>query len=288
MHGRDHAVHHAVSERWQRVNRTGWLWLVAGAGVAIFALSFVQGWMVQEREVRGEGYRFVQIFLSAWRGAAIPVTAAAAVGALLAALLAVAGVLGRRSISTWMLFSSVLAVGLIGASAWPVDQSGHASSVSLSPWWVLPMAFGLGGAMVIGSVAVAKPSRRVVAGALVLAVIAVVGGAGGRWWGLQLAEGTGRHWEVGSYERTATEGEATETMMLTGETYVIGERWSGAFESSGWTVVLDDDPACPSARGTYHAHGVDEEDLRFVMVVDPCMDGARAADLQAGTWERTP
>ena len=77
-------------------------------------------------------------------------------------------------------------------------------------------------------------------------------------------------------------------MTLTGETYVIGERWSGVFESSGWTVVLDDDPACPAARGTYHAHGVDEEDLRFVMVVDPCMDGARATDLEAGTWERAP
>ncbi len=47
-----------------------------------------------------------------------------------------------------------------------------------------------------------------------------------------------------------TAGEPTETMTLTGETYVIGERWSGVFESSGWTAVLDDDPACPAARGT--------------------------------------
>ncbi|MDQ3689741.1 MAG: hypothetical protein M3406_06860 [Chloroflexota bacterium] len=270
------------------MNRTRWLWLAAGAGVAIFALSFVQGWIVQEREVRGEGYRFVQIFLSAWRGNAFPVTAAAAIGALLAALLAVVAVRGRREVSTWGLLASVLVLGLIGASAWPVDQSGHASSVSLGPWWLLAVAFALSVSMVIGSAAAEKPSRRVVAAAVVLALIAVVGGAGGRWWGLQLAEGTGRHWEVGSYERTATAGEPAETMTLTGETYVIGERWSGAFESSGWTVVLDDDPACPTARGTYHAHGVDEEDLRFVMVVDPCMDGARAADLQAGTWERAP
>ncbi len=51
-------------------------------------------------------------------------------------------------------------------------------------------------------------------------------------------------------------------------------------------AALDDDPACPAARGTYHAHGVDEEDLRLVMVVEPCMDGARATDLEAGTWER--
>ncbi len=68
-----------------------WLCLVAGAGLANFALSFVQGWIVQEREIRGEGYRFVQIFLSAWRGAAIPVTAAAAIGPLFVAVLAVAG-----------------------------------------------------------------------------------------------------------------------------------------------------------------------------------------------------
>ena len=270
------------------MTRTRWLWLVAGAGLAIFALSFVQGWIVQEREIRGEGYRFVQIFLSAWRGAAIPVTAAAAISALLVAVLAVVTAFGRQAASAPLLLTSALVMGLIGASAWPVLQSGHASTVRLSAWWLLPVALALGSVMVVGSVAVTRPARRAVAGAVVLAVIAVVGGAGGRWWGLQLAEGTGRHWEVGSYQRTATGGEATATMTLTGQTYAIGDRWSGSFESSGWTVVLDDDPACPGARGTYHAHGVDEEDLRFVKVVDPCMDGARAADLEAGTWERAP
>ena len=53
--------------------------LAAGSRRAhIFAISFVQGWIVHERELRGEGYRFVRIFLSAWRGVAIPVTAGAA------------------------------------------------------------------------------------------------------------------------------------------------------------------------------------------------------------------
>lgn len=162
---------------------------------AIFALSFVQGWIVQEREIRGEGYRFVQIFLSAWRGAAIPVTAAAAISALLLDVLAVVTAFGRQAASAPLLLTSALAMGLIGASAWPVLQSGHASTVRLSAWWLLPVALALGSVMVVGSVAVTRPARRAVAGAVVLAVIAVVGGAGGRWLGLQLAEGpagTGR------------------------------------------------------------------------------------------------
>jgi hypothetical protein len=51
-------------------------------------------------------------------------------------------------------------------------------------------------------------------------------------------------------------------------------------------VTIDNDPACPDARGTYHAHGEGEADLSFVMVVDPCRDGERAADLETGIWER--
>jgi hypothetical protein len=266
---------------------TRWLWIVAAAGVAIFALSFAQGWIVQEREVRGEGYRFVQISLSAWRGVAIPVTAAAAVGALGVGTLAAVRAMGSPRVPTAILLvGSGLVVGLIGASAWPVMQDGHASTVRLSVGWLLPVALVLGVAMLAGSLAVARPPRRVIAAAIALAVVAFAGGAAGRWMGLQLAEGTGQHWEVGSYTRQATEGERTETMVLTEESFRIGDRWSGSFESSGWTVVLDNDPACPDARGTYHAHGVDEEDLRFVKVVDTCADGARAADLETGTWER--
>ena len=268
---------------------TRWLWLVAAAGLAIFAISFVQGWIVHDRELRGEGYRFVQIFLSAWRGVAIPVTAAASIVALAVGLLAAAAALGRiRSPGRLLLIGSAIVVGLIGASAWPVVQTGHASTVRLGPWWLLPVALVLGVLMVVASAAAARPSRRVVVAAAFLALVAAVGGGAGRWLGLQLAEGTGRYWEIGSYTRTATDGEPTETMTLTGDEYSIGDRWSGTFESSGWTVILAADPACPAARGTYHAHGVDQDDLRFVMVVDPCMDGARAADLETGTWKRDP
>jgi hypothetical protein len=142
--------------------------------------------------------------------------------------------------------------------------------------------------MVAASAIAARPSRRTVVVAISLAFVTLVVGGVGRWWGLQLAEGTTQHWEVGSYTRQATDGEPTETMTLSNDSYAIGDRWAGTLESSGWTVTFDNDPACPEARGTYHAHAVGEEDLRFVMVVDPCGDGARAADLQTGTWERDP
>jgi hypothetical protein len=269
------------------VTQARWLWLVAAAGLVIFAISFVPGWIVQERELRGEGYRHVQTSLSAWRGVAFPITAAAAVGALAVGGSAAAAALERMRPPPWiLLIGSAIVIGLIGASAWPVMQAAHASTVQLSASWLLPVALVLAALMVTGSVAVARPSRRTLAAAAVLALAAGAGGASGRWLGLQLAEGTGENWEVGSYTRAATDGEPSETMTLTEETYAIGDRWSGTFESSGWTVVLDDDPACPDARGTYHAHDVDQDDLRFVMVVDPCLDGARAADLETGTWER--
>lgn len=266
---------------------TRWLWLVAAAGLVIFAISFVPGWIVQDRELRGEGYRHVQIFLSAWRGAAVPITAAASVAALAIAGVAAGAAVGRIRPPPWLLLlGSAAIIGLIGASAWPVMQSAHASTVRLSASWLLPVAVVLSAIMLAGSAALSRPNRWMLGAATALALVAVVGGASARWLGLQLAEGTGEHWEVGSYTRAATNGEPTETMTLTGETYSIGDRWSGTFESSGWTVVFDNDPACPDARGTYHAHDVDQDDLRFVMVVDPCMDGARAADLETGTWER--
>lgn len=266
-----------------------WLSIVAAAGVGIFALAFVQGWIVQEREVRGEGYRFLQISLNAWGGLAVPVTAAAAIGALGVGIVAAAkAAIGPRVPAAILLAGSGVVVGLIGASAWPIMQDGHASTVWLSVGWLLPVALVLSLAMFAGSIAVDRPSHRVITTAIALAVIVFIVGAAGRWMGLRLAEGTGQHWEAGSYTRQATDGEGTEVMVLTEESFRIGDRWAGTFESSGWTVVLDHDLACPDARGTYHAHRVDEEDLRFVMVVDTCSEGARAADLETGTWERDP
>jgi hypothetical protein len=153
---------------------------------------------------------------------------------------------------------------------------------------VLPVGIGLAILMVVAAVSVARPSRGLTVAAAALGVVALGGGALGQSFALGAGEGTGRHWSEGSYTRTATEGEPTETLTIAGETVSISDRWRGSWEWSGWTVVIDNDPACPDSRGTYHAHGVGEEDLRFVKVVDTCQDGARAADLETGTWEREP
>ena len=71
-----------------------WLLLIAAAGIAVFALSFVNAWIVHDREIRGEGYRHAQHFLSAWRGEGMPVLTIAAFGALATALYAL--ILRRR------------------------------------------------------------------------------------------------------------------------------------------------------------------------------------------------
>lgn len=266
-----------------------WLAVMAVAGVAVFALSFVNAWIVHDREIRGEGYRFVQYYLSAWRGVGMPVLTLGVLAALVVAIGAGLSLSGRVPVSPWLLLlGSSVALGLIASAAWPVSQAGHASSVQLSMGLLLPIGIGLALLMVVAGAMVARPPTAVVAAVVVIGLVALGGGAGGRWLGLQAAEGTGRHWSEGSYARVATDGEPTETMTISGETVSVGERWGGSWEWSGWTVVIDSDPACPDSRGTYHAHGVGDEGLRFVKVVDTCEDGARAADLETGTWERVP
>lgn len=271
------------------MTRRRWLLIAAASGLLLFGLSFVNGWIFHDRELRGEGYRQVQVFLSAWRGVAMPVTSTAAVLALLVGAAAAVDALARRQLAAWApVVGSALVIGLIAASAWPVVKDGHASTVRLTAWWLLPLALGLALVLGIAVRAAYRPSSRLLGLAMLVAVLAIPAGAAARWQGLQWAEGTGRHWEVGTYTRPAVGGQPTETMTLTGDRYRIADRWQGTFESSGWTVVLDGDPACPDARGTYHAHGENEEDLRFVMVVDACLDGERAADLETGIWLRDP
>lgn len=270
------------------MTRSRWLVAIALAGGAIFALSFVNAWIVHDRELRGEGYRFVQYFLSAWRGVGMPVLTVAALTALATAGWALA-MLRRPSLAPWpVLVGSLLVLGLMVATAWPIAQDGHASSVDLSPGLLLPVGMVLGAVMFGGSMSLVRPSRR---GRLVLALAAVaviVAGAGARNLGLQLAEGTGRHWSEGSYTRPAVGGLPPATLTIGDGTFRMDDRWSGTWEWSGWTVIVDDDPACPSSRGTYHAHGEEDDALRFVMVVDTCGDGARAADFVTGIWDRVP
>jgi hypothetical protein len=264
-----------------------WLAVLVVAGIAIFALSFVNAWIVHDREVRGEGYRFVHHSVGAWRGVGMPVLTLGVLAALAVGLAAALSLLGWLRVASWLLVAgSVLALGLIASTAWPVSQDGHASSIVLSPGVVLPIGIGLAILMVVAALAVAPPSRRAAMSALVIGLVAVGAGVLGQSLALEAGEGTGRHWSEGSYTRTAIDGEPTETLTIAGETVSISDRWGGSWEWSGWTVVIANDPACPDSRGTYHAHGVGDEDLRFVKVVDTCQDGARAADLETGTWER--
>lgn len=270
------------------MTRSRWLVAIAVAGATIFALSFVNAWIVHDREVRGEGFRFVQYFLSAWRGVGMPVLTLAALVALGTGVWA-AAVLRRPSLAESPLIGgSAVVIGLMVAVAWPVSQDGHASSVDLSPGLLLPVGMLLGAVMFGGSMAVVRPSRRQRL-ILAMAVVAViVAGAGARYLGLQMAEGTGRHWSEGSYTRPATGDRVAATLTIGDGTFRVDDRWSGTWEWSGWTVVVDNDPACPGSRGTYHAHGEEEEALRFVKVVDTCADGERAADFETGIWERLP
>ena len=264
-----------------------WLVVLAVAGLVILALSSVNAWIVHDREVRGEGYRFVQHSVGAWRGVGMPVLTLGVVAALAVGAGAALTLLGWLHTPRWVLLvGAALAFGLVASAVWPVSQDGHSSSIELSPGIVLPVGIGLVLLMVIAAVAVALPSRGLTMAAVTLGVVALGGGVLGRSLALSAGEGDGRHWSEGSYTRTATGGEPTETLTIAGETVSISGRWGGSWEWSGWTIVIDNDPACPDSRGTYHAHGVGEEDLRFVKVVDTCQDGARAADLETGTWER--
>ena len=270
------------------MTRRRWLVLMGVAGLAIFALSFVNYWIVHERIVRGEGYRLVNIFLSAWRGVGMPVLTIGVLVALVVGIGAIAS-LGDRRLPPWLLLvGSCVALGLILSAGWPVSQLGHASDVHLTVGLLTAVGAMLAAGMVVAAVAILRPGRRVLAAAAAIALVALVGGAAGRWFGLQVAEGTGRHWSEGSYERAATGDEATETLTIEGDRVTIGDRWQGTWDWSGWVVIIEEDPACPDSRGTYHARDAGDENLFFVKVVDTCADGARAADLETGTWVRVP
>lgn len=266
-----------------------WLSVVTIAGIALFGLSFLDGWIFKLREVRGEGYRFVETMYGAWRGVGIPVLTVAAVLAMVVAVAA-----GLRLTRRWrtpdllLLAGSAAVLGLVLATAWPVSHDTHASTVDLTASWLLPVGALLALAMLVASLAVAAGGRRVLLSAAVLTVGVLALGAVARWQLLAASEGTGRHWTEGRYTRNATGDQPTETLALSDTTYAIAGRWAGEIEWSGWTISFFDDPACPGSRGTYHAHDAGGEDIRFVKLVDTCLDGERAADLETGVWRREP
>lgn len=273
------------------MDRSRWLVVIAVAGVAIVALSFVDGWIVHDREVRGEGYRQVRVVLDAWRPPATPVLSLGVVAAAIGAVAAVASLRRPRAVPHWLIpASSAAALGLIAASVVPVGQDGFISSVDLSPGW----ATGAGGLLAAAMLAVAvmgmPRGRPAILALAAVAGVALLVGAGGRWAGLQLLEGSGEHWADGSYTRAAADGRPAATLVIREGRFEIAGSWSGSWDGSGLTIAIADDPACPDARGAYHAHGEGPsgDDLRFVKLVDTCRDGARADDLEAGVWERNP
>ena len=228
---------------------------MAALGVAIFALSFVDGWISHDRLLVGEGYRRVETEFNAWRSAGVPVLSIGALAALATTIAALVA-LRPRALPSWVvLASSVICMAAIAASLAPIGQDGHASSVSLTPGWLGGVGAALSVALVAAAASLTFPARRMIVLLAVLGGLVLLGGVGGRWLVLQASAGTGQHWSDGSYTRSATEAHETETLTISSGRFEIADRWSGAWEASGWTVVLVDDPACPDARGTYHAHG---------------------------------
>jgi len=178
-------------------------------------------------------------------------------------------------------------LGLLGAAAWPVVHHGHASSVQLTPGWPLIGALVLGSAM-FGAARVATwPARRTLTISVIIALLTTGMGAAARTWLLSERQGTGRHWADGLYVLEDGAARTADTLALRDGRYELGQNWSGAWEWSGWTVVLSADPGCPGARGAYHVHDAGGTAIRFVKVVDACADGSRAEALDGSVWDRT-
>lgn len=274
------------------MERRGWLIVVAVGGAAIFGLSFVNAWIDFDRELRGEGYRHVRIGLSAWRSVAFPTLAGGVLAALGAATLAVASLRGAPSgVARLVPVAAFVSLALTATSVVPLRWDGFTTSIDLRPGWLTPVGLIVAAGVAGAAVRATNATGRFVVVVGVLSILVAAGGIGLRGLVLDASGGDDETWSDGVYLRQATPAGAGQTLTIADGTFRIGDRWSGAWEGSGdWTFVLADDPACPAARGAYHAHrtGDSGQDLRFVMVVDTCAGGARAADLEAGVWKRGP
>jgi hypothetical protein len=272
------------------MTRSRALAVVAVIGVAIFALSFVNGWIVHDREIRGEGYRHSEILLSAWRSVAVPVLGIGVVLALVTSLGAVARLVANLALPGWLLVGGAMgSLAIVASSIVPLSWDGFTTSVDLRPaaltWVGLVLAAGMLGAAALAT----PPGQRgwavLGAGGALLLVAAVVA----RQAVLTVSGPSNQVWTDGTY--LLADGDGTVALVIADGRYRLGDRWAGAWEGSGgWTVALDEDEACPGSRGAYHARaaGTDGVDLRFVKIVDTCEDGARAEVLESGTWERQP
>lgn len=244
--------------------------------LVIVGLSFVPGWLVHEREVRGEGYRTFAIGLTAWqlRSGSLPVIGGGVLAALAVGVTAVTVPAVRR----WLFVGLGVAAGLLAAGLLPLGRLGHITHVWLGPGWVLGAGIGLVVAMALVAYRGAAPGRRTLATAGVVVVLAAVLGGGARLFQLELTEGAEAHWSDGSHARAdGTEG----SLVIDGGTFRLG-RWSGEIQAAGINVILTGDPGCPDARGFYRVRPVDDGVL-WEKVVDTCADGARAEQLE-GVW----
>lgn len=260
-----------------RSRRPAWTWGLLGLALVVVALSFVPGWLIHEREVRGEGYRTFAIGLTAWqlRSGSLPVIGGAVLATLAVGVAAVALPAGRR----WLLVGLAAAAGLLASGLLPIGRLGHITHVWLSPSWLLVVGIGLVAGMAVVSFRGARPGSRILAISAVALVGAALVGGGGRLLQLELTEGAEPHWSDGSYERVGGGGEA---LIIDGDTFALGP-WSGEIEAAGINVILTGDPGCPDARGFYRVRPAPDGNVLWEKVVDICAGGARANDLQ-GVW----
>lgn len=245
------------------------------------------GWLVHDRHLGGHGLARLATPLSAWDLRAWPVLSAGV------ALVAASGALGawctlRPSASPAWLAPGVGVVGLalLLASAVPLEQPGHASTVQLGAGW--PLAAGVVLAAVVVGIGLAQGARGrawrlALAG---LAGVALVAGVGTRALELDRAAAATRHYADGSYTRAAGDGLPAQTLTIDGGTYRVGDQWTGTLSGEGLVVVLVDDPVCPEARGTYRVFDAGGDDIRWQEIVDVCADGERARHLTTGIWRR--
>lgn len=264
------------------------LGLIVATAAAIVAISIIPGWIVHVRHQGGHGLTEITAIWNAWQGRAWPILPIGVAAAAVAGALAAAELLGRRLPRAALVGAAILALVCVAASLVPLDRTGYASRVVISPAWPALAGLGLAVVLAVAAVLLRGAGRREIAIAGAAGLILVAAAYGGRVVGLNLAEGDPRSFRPGTYLRSASDDQPAGTLVIGSDTFQVSDRWSGTFEGRGLVVALTDDPACPDVRGSYRIFPAGEDAIRWNTIVDLCADGARAADLTAGTWQRAP